>query len=193
MDNDQTYLSQLQDYYANQRLLPSYAAIGALLGLRSKSSVAALVARLKLQGYLDSGPDKRLKPTSRFFQRNLADSSVRAGFPSPAQESMGDAITIDEFLVERPSQTVLVKVKGDSMIDAGIHGGDIVVVERRQSADPGDIVIAIVDNEFTLKYLERDKNGFFLRPANPAYPVIRPQGHLELFGVVAGLIRKYAK
>ncbi|MBZ0093614.1 MAG: translesion error-prone DNA polymerase V autoproteolytic subunit [Sulfuricellaceae bacterium] len=192
MDNDQTYLSQLQDYYAHQRLLPSYAAIGTLLGLRSKSSVAALVARLKLQGYLDSGPDKRLKPTSRFFERHLADSSVRAGFPSPAQESMGDAITIDEFLVERPSQTVLVKVKGDSMIDAGIHAGDIVVVERRQAANPGDIVIAIVDNEFTLKYLEQDKNGFCLRPANPAYPVIRPRGHLELFGVVTGLIRKYA-
>lgn len=190
MSDDQAYLTQLQDYYTRHRVLPTYAAIGGLLGLKSKSSVAALVARLKLQGYLETAPSQRLRPTRKFFERPLAEH-VQAGLPNPATDQPADALTIDEYLVERPSQTVLVTVKGDSMIDAGIHPGDIVVVEKRPAAEIGDIVIAIVDNEFTLKYLDRDKSGFMLRPANPAYPVIRGRSQLEIFGVVVGLIRKY--
>jgi repressor LexA len=190
MSNDRSYLDQLQDYYARHRVLPSYATMAGLLGLKSKSSVAALVARLKLQDFLESAPGGRLRPGGRFFERSIEDS-VRAGFPSPANDTQHDALTIDEYLVERPSQTVLVTVKGDSMIDAGIHAGDVVVVEKKPAANVGDIVVAIVDNEFTLKYLEREKGQFVLRPANPAYPIIRPTGSLEIFGVVVGLIRKY--
>lgn len=190
MSNDADYLNNLQDYYAEHRVFPPYSAIGERLGLKSKSSVAALVARLKLAGFLEATPDKRLKPGPRFFERALADSTVRAGLPQPADNGT-DSLTIDEYLIERPSRTVLVRVKGDSMIDAGIHAGDIVVVERRPSADVGDMVIAIVDNEFTLKYLEKDKGEYVLKPANPAYPIIRPKGQLDIFGVVVGMVRKY--
>ena len=84
MSNDRSYLTSLQDYYARHRALPSYASIGGLLGLKSKSSVAALVARLKLAGFLDSTPDRRLAPTRRFFARPLAESPVRAGLPEPS-------------------------------------------------------------------------------------------------------------
>ena len=66
-----------------------------------------------------------------------------------------------------------------------------MAVEKRPAANVGDIVVAIVDNEFTLKYLEREKGQFVLRPANPAYPVILPTGSLEISGVVVGLVRKY--
>lgn len=191
MGSDLDYLSQLQDFYATHRILPSYAQMGELMGLKSKSSVAAVVARLKLQGFLETAPGKRLSPSSKFFARPLATESVRAGMPEAAGESGSEALTIDDYLVERPSQTVLVRVKGDSMIDAGIHEGDLVVVERRPGANFGDIVVATVDNEFTLKYLERDKTGVVLRPANPAYPVIRANEKLEIFGVVVGLVRKY--
>jgi SOS regulatory protein LexA len=189
--DDRTYLARLQDYYACHRVLPSYAVIGALLGLRSKSSVAALVDRFKRQGYLQATPERRLTPGRRFFERPWAESYVKAGFPSPAEEALRDTLTIDEYLIERPSQTVLITVKGDSMVDAGIHPGDIAVVERRITADPGELVVAIVDNELTLKYLDRDESGFFLRPANHSYPPICPQGELQIFGVVVGLIRKY--
>ncbi len=190
MTNDQNYLGQLQDFYAEHRILPTYAAMGQLLGLKSKSSIAALVARLKLAGYLGNAPDKRLKPIEKFFERPLASSSVRAGLPNSIDDISSEALTIDDYLVERPSQTVLVRVKGDSMIDAGIHEGDIAVVERKPAANIGDIVVAIVDNEFTLKYLQREKGSFVLHPANPAYPVIRPKGQLEIFGVMVGLVRK---
>ena len=76
------------------------------------------------------------------------------------------------------------------MIDAGIFEGDIAVVEKRVAAQAGDIVVAIVDNEFTIKTLALER-GKYAAPANPAYPVIRPRSQLELFGVVVGIIRKY--
>jgi SOS regulatory protein LexA len=190
MSNDRSYLALLQDYYAQHRALPSFAFIGSLLGLKSKSSVAAMVARLKLAGYVESTPDRRLAPTKRFFERPLAESPVHAGLPSVIEDAPADALTIDDYLIERPSQTVLVRVKGDSMMDAGILDGDLVVVEKTASAKRGDIVIAIVDGQFTLKTLDLERGKFVLRPENPAYPVIRPERTLEIFGVMVGLVRK---
>jgi repressor LexA len=192
VSNDRSYLNSLQDYYARHRALPSYASIGSLLGLRSKSSVAALVARLKLAGFLESTPDRRLAPTPRFFQRALADSPVHAGLPNPVEDGPSDVLTLDDYLIERPSQTVLVRVKGDSMLDAGILDGDLAVVEKRTTARRGDIVVAIVDNQFTLKRLDQERGRFILRPENKAYAVIRPEGALEIFGVMVGLVRKTA-
>ncbi len=190
MSNDRSYLTNLQDYYARHRALPSYATIGGLLGLRSKSSVAALVARLKLAGYLESTPDRRLAPTKRFFARPLAETPVRAGLPDAVEDGEADAVTIDDYLIERPSSTVLVRVKGDSMEDAGILDGDLVVVEKRAAAQKGEIVVAIVDNQFTLKRLDLEAGRFVLKPENKAYPIIRPEGALEIFGVMIGLVRK---
>jgi len=161
-----------------------------MLGLRSKSSVAALVARMKLAGYLESTPDRRLAPTKRFFARPLAAGFVRADLPDPVVDDEADAVTLDDYLIERPSQTVLVRVKGDSMVDAGIFEGDLVVVEKRAAAQKGDIVVAIVDNQFTLKRLDLENGRFVLKPENIAYPVIRPEGTLEIFGVMVGLVRK---
>jgi repressor LexA len=191
MDNDFDYLGKIQDYYAEQKILPSYASLAQLLGFKSKNAVSALVARFKLLGYLESSPDKRLKPGKRFFERVLAESTVQAGFPSPALSDKQDTLSIDDYLIERPSKTVLITVKGDSMIDAGIVPDDVVIVEKRQLANIGDIVVAIVDNEFTLKTLGREDGQFVLYPANKAYPVIRPKGNLEIFGVVVGQFRKY--
>lgn len=146
--------------------------------------------RLKAEGFVQSTPDRRLKPGKRFFERPLAES-VRAGRPGPAADTPADALVIDGYLIPNPSRTVLIRVTGDSMIDVGIHPGDVVVVEKRSSAEVGDIVVAILDNEFTLKRLVREKNRIVLRPENKAYPVIRPKADLEIFGVVIGLVRKY--
>jgi repressor LexA len=191
MGDDTSYLSMLQDYYAEQRVMPSFAKICQLIKFSSRASAAALVARLKLQGFLEATETGRLKPGKRFFERILADDVVRAGMPSPAHSGSSDTLTIDEYLVGQPSRTLLIPVKGDSMVDAGILPDDIVVVEKRQLANVGDIVVAIVDGEFTLKTLGREKGEFVLYPANKAYPVIRPEGQLEIFGVVVGQFRKY--
>lgn len=190
-NRDQEYLGKLQDYFAQYRNLPSYAVIGNLLGMASKSAVSALVKRLTLAGYIEMTPDKRLAPTKRFFERELADFPVPAGLPAAANDAMSESLTIDEYLIPRPSSTVLVKVKGDSMIEAGIHDGDIAIVEKRHAASLGDKVIAIVDGEYTLKTLAKDKQGFLLQPENADYAPIRPQEGLEVYGVMVGLIRKY--
>lgn len=190
MSNDGQYLARLQDYYAKHRVLPSYAAIGELVGFASKASVADMLLRLKAEGFLESAPDRRLKPGRRFFERPIAES-VRAGLPSPVADSQSEGLSIDEYLVPHPSKTVLITVKGDSMVDAGIHPGDVVIVEKRTAANVGEIVVAIVDSEFTLKRLDREKGRIVLKPENKAYPVIRPKGNLEIFGVVVGQFRKY--
>lgn len=190
MADDGQYLAKLRDYYARHRVLPSYSRIGSLVGLSSKASVAEMVLRLKAEGFLESSPDRRLKPGPRFFDRPVAES-VRAGAPAPAADSVPEGLSIDAHLVSNPSRTVLVKVKGDSMIDAGILDGDTVVVEKRFSANVGDIVVATIDNEFTLKRYDRQQGRVVLRPENKAYPVIRPKGTAEIFGVVVGLFRKY--
>lgn len=191
MGNDQEYLGALQDYYADHKILPSYAAIADLLGFKSKNAVTAMVARLKLLGFIESAPDGRLKPGRRFFERVLAESTVQAGLPTAALSDRNDTLSIDDYLIEQPSKTLLITVKGDSMIDAGIMPDDVVIVEKTQNANIGDIVVAIVDNEFTLKTLGREAGQFVLYPANQAYPTIKPEGRLEIFGVVVGQFRKY--
>lgn len=187
---DQTYLGQLQDYFAEHRSLPSFSHLARLLGLRSVSSAHAVAGRLKLAGFLKATPDRRLAPGPRFFERPVADS-VRAGLPNAANDVPAETLTIDEFLVDAPSRTIMLTVKGDSMIEAGLQPGDYVIVDKGRAARIGDIVVAIVDNEFTLKYLAQDKRGAYLRAGNPAYAPIRPQGRLEIFGVVTGSFRKY--
>jgi DNA polymerase V len=187
---DPAYLEKLQDYYAEHKVIPSYSVLATLWGISAKSWVSECVRRFEEAGYLDWTPDKQLKPGGRFFERRLAHDTVQAGQPNAAVSDGYDLVTIDDYLVRQPSRTSLVRVKGDSMIDAGIHEGDLIVVEQQANAEVGDIVVAIVDNEFTVKYLDREKAGFVLKPANKAFPVIRPKGRLEIFGVMAGLVRR---
>jgi repressor LexA len=125
-------------------------------------------ARLRSIGAMDRhrpGTRVSLLRTDSFFERPIAEH-VRAGHPAMAFDSGHEALSIDEYLVSNPARTVLVRVKGDSMIDAGIHSGDTVVVEKRSSANVGDIVVAIIDNEFTLKWLGRERGQIVLRPEN---------------------------
>lgn len=189
---DFDYLNTLRDYYAENRRIPSFKRITELMGFASKAASSKLLDRLEAAGFVERTPDDDAwMPTSRFFERPLMDFAVRAGAPDMIEGRQGEQFLVDQYLVRQPSRTVMVPVKGDSMIDAGIHEGDIVVVERTKVARAGDFVIAIVDDEFTLKELGLERGKFILKPHNPAYPVIRPKDQLELFGVVTGLVRRY--
>jgi repressor LexA len=190
---DGEYLAKLQDYYADWKSIPSYAKLCEVFGIASKSWVKAILTRLNAAGFIERTPDGVWVPTRSFFARPLAESSVQAGMPVSVTATQGEYFIIDEMLIDTPSETTLIPVKGDSMIEAGIHDGDVAVVEKRNLANVGDIVVAIVDNEFTLKTLDKERGKYILRPANQAYPIIRPQGTLEIFGVLIGLIRKYRK
>lgn len=191
LNRDEEYLGKLRDYYAEHRGLPSFAAIGKLLNLRSTSSVAAMVKRMRDVGYLESGHGGRIQPGDRFFERSRSEVPVPAGIPQAAQDVTSDTVAIDTYLIDEPSRTLLIRVKGDSMVNAGLLPDDTVVVKRGAPAQPGDIVVARVDGEYTIKYLARDKKGFYLRPGNDAYTDIKPKEELDLFGRVVGAYRKY--
>lgn len=189
-NRDQEHLDKLRDYYAEHRVLPSFSVIAKLIGLKTTSAVSVMVDRMKAAGYLQAAPDRRLQPGRLFFEREVLDS-VQAGLPQPANDPGIEGLNIDSHLIANPSRTVLLAVKGDSMVEAGLMPGDTVVVKKGAPGNVGDIVVAIVDSEYTVKYLAQDKRGFFLKPGNKAYPVIRAKDHLEIFGLVVGSFRKY--
>ncbi len=189
--HDHVHLATLQRYYAQHRVLPSYARLMEIWCYASKSAVKKVLERLETAGMLERTPDGDWAPTERFFERVVANEPVPAGMPVTTLDDGVEQMTIDRFLIQDPGETVLIRVKGDSMINAGIHNGDLAVVERRKNANVGEQVVAVVDDQFTLKTLGRDQEGYHLIPANPEYPVIRPNGKLEIFGVVVGLVRRY--
>ncbi len=190
---DSEYLARLQDYYARFHSFPSYARLCGILGLAAKSAVNKVLFRLASQGCITRTPDGVWVPAQGFFERHLSRAPVQAGVPTPVPDAAGEPFLIDQFLVRVPSKTALIPVQGDSMTGAGIHAGDRVVVEMRPTANVGDIVVAIIDNEFTVKTLGNRLGRPVLLPANPAYPVIQPEGDLEIYGVVVGLVRKYGR
>jgi repressor LexA len=120
---------------------------------------------------------------------------VRAGHPQPAsQEDPYDTLNVEDYLVEHPERTSYCHVRGDSMRDAGLLDGDVAVVEANTMPRPGDIVVAVVDGQMTVKYLRLDSAGAWqLAPANPAFEVITPLGSLEVLGVVTGSFRRYRR
>ncbi|WP_293765858.1 translesion error-prone DNA polymerase V autoproteolytic subunit [uncultured Aquitalea sp.] len=123
----------------------------------------------------------------------LLAHSVRAGFPSPADDYLEEPLNLNDYLSDNPLTTFLMRVKGDSMSGAGILEGDILVVNRSLAPQHGDIVVAVIDNDFTVKRLWRKQGRAALLAENPAYPVIQQQGEQEwrIWGVVSGSVRKY--
>jgi len=189
ISQDEAYLAKLQDYYTQHRLIPSYAAIAELLGL-SKQGAVKFVDRMITAGFLGKTTGGRVTTDKRFFARPLVGAAP-AGLASPDSDLLWDAITIDDYLVEQPSKTVLIEVQGDSMINAGIHDGDYLIVEKKHNPDIGKIVVAIVDGDFTIKYLRMGNRGPYLEPANDAYPNIYPESSLDFYGEVVGQFRKF--
>ena len=127
--------------------------------------------------------------------------TVVAGFPSPAEQYLEPKLSLDALLVKRPAATFFVRVAGDSMIGEGIHPGDLLVVDRSLRPADGDVIIAAVDGEFTVKRYRKGKRGadratwVWLEAANPAYPdvVIRPGQELDYFGKVVAFVHPFIK
>ena len=125
----------------------------------------------------------------------LMATPVAAGFPSPAEQYIESPLDLNELLVHRPAATFFVRAAGDSMTGAGIRPGDILVVDRSLEVRDGSIVIACVDNEFTVKFLRSDGERWYLQPANRKYkPITFSEGmELRIFGVVTAVIHQFVK
>ena len=125
------------------------------------------------------------------MEGKLLRKQLQAGFPSPEEEALCDIMSMDEYLITKPDSSFLLKVSGDSMIGEGIMDGDLVIVENGRAHKFGDVVIAEVDGDWTMKYFKKKRGQIYLEAANPKYPIIRPKAELRLGGVVTAVIRKY--
>jgi len=133
-----------------------------------------------------------LKPEITKLDLNLYQSKVPAGFPSPATEYLGDTLDLNDYLINNPTASFFAKVEGDSMIGAGIFEGDLLVVDKSLNAKHKDIVIASVNDEFTVKRLDT-RDGIQLLAENKDYAPIKLTGEMEfaIWGVVTGVVRKF--
>ena len=134
--------------------------------------------------------------TSRRDPRGLLYSitvlgTVEAGWPSPAEEELSDTMDLDEYLIRNKDATYMLKVSGDSMIEAGIMPGDMVLVERGVAEKDGHIVIAEIDGKWTMKYLRKRGGKVYLEAANKKYKPIYPTQALKVAAVVRAVIRRY--
>jgi repressor LexA len=186
----ETVKKEIASFFRQNRRMPSYGEMIDLLGVRSKSVVNFWVNKLIHAGIIEKDNKGHLSFTKRHFAIPMV-GSVQAGFPSPEEEALCDVISMDEYLITRPESSFLLKVSGDSMIGEGIMEGDLVIVEKGREPKNGDVVIAEVDGEWTMKYFRKQGEDIILEAANPKYPLIKPRTELKLGGIVTAVIRKY--
>ena len=180
----------IADFFRENRRMPSYGEMIDLLGVRSKSVVNFWMDKLIDAGIMEKDRKGHLTFTKTSWGIPMV-GSIQAGFPSPEEEALYDVIDLDEYLITKPEASFLLQVSGDSMIGEGIRAGDLVVVEKGRAPKNGDIVIAEVDGEWTMKYYRKQGELIVLEAANPKYPAIKPQNELKLGGIVTAVVRKY--
>lgn len=182
---------ELIKYFHKFKHLPTYDEMVKLFNLKSKGSLHRYVEKFIADGIVEKGITGKLLPTEKMFGLRVL-GSVQAGFPTTAEEdAQAKTVSLDKWLIEHPQASYLLTVSGDSMIDAGIMEGDMVIVDRTRSPKTGDIVVAEVDHDWTMKYYIKRGAQVILRPANRNYSDIHPQVELKIAGVVASVIRKY--
>jgi SOS regulatory protein LexA len=185
-----SYLDKIKAFYFKKKRMPSYSEMLLAFGLKSKNAAFKRVSALIKAGFLEKDNKGQLIPKRSMTAVPLL-GSIQAGFPSPAEEELQDVLSLDEYLIPNPNSTFLVKVQGDSMVDAGIHQDDLVLIQKNLQPKDGDIVIAQVDGEWTLKYFKQKAKKAYLQAANQKYPIIIPRQELVIAGVVIANIRKY--
>lgn len=191
MQNDP--LQKIIAFNATHKRMPSYSEMAELFGFKSKNAVYRLVQKLLDSGSVAKDSLGRLIPTNMFSEIPML-GSVKAGLPSPTDEVLDDTVDLNDLLIRKRGETYLMTVDGDSMIDAHIANGDLVIAERTSTARDGQIVIANVDDEFTMKYFRQDTKNpdrVWLEPANKNFENIYPENGMEIVAVVRGVVRKY--
>jgi len=181
---------KITDFFLENGRMPSYSEIAEIIGVRSKSVVHFWVAKLLDAGILQKDAKGFLFLTRNPRALKLA-GEVCAGLPASAEQEIRDMVSFDDYLVRNPENSFLLSVTGDSMIDAGIMERDMVVVESSREPKNGDIVLAEVDGNWTMKYFRKKGDGVILEAANSRYPDIIARSDLRIAGVITAVVRKY--
>lgn len=170
--------------------MPTYSEMLKLFDFKSKNAVARVVEKLIEAGLVAKDHLGRLVPTKSFGEIQMA-GLVTAGLPATVEEELAETVSLEDLLIEKKAFTYMLEVDGDSMIDAHIEKGDMVLVEKTNTAKDGQIVIAEVDGEFTMKYFREKGSQRWLEPANKNYQPIYPEHSLNINAIVKAVIRKY--
>ncbi len=182
--------AQIEEFYKENKRMPTYSEMMKLFSFKSKNAVFKIVDKLVEAGIVAKDHLGRLIPSDSFGEIPKL-GFVTAGFPASVEEELVDTINLDDMLIKRKSLTYMLEVDGDSMIDAHIADGDMVLVEKTNQAKDGDIVIANVDGEFTMKYFRKKGEKAWLEPANKNYKPIYPTQSLEVIAILKAVVRKY--
>jgi SOS regulatory protein LexA len=177
-------------FYDEHERVPTYEEMKKLFGVRSKNTVAYKVKRLVDEGVLIKEGRRLVMGIVGGFMKL---GSIQAGFPTTeeATETI-EKISLDRMLMRRKGRTFLLEVQGESMKDAGIFDGDLVVVERGREPLKGDIVVAQLEDEFTLKYFNIEKGKPVLIPANKKFKKIYPDpDKLRIEAVASAVVRRF--
>lgn len=189
------YKNKLLDFYRHNRRMPVYSEMLPLFGFASKNAAHKLISKFVELGVVAKDSSGKLIPKNIFGETPLL-GSVTAGLPADAEEQKFDSLNLDDFLIEKKDSTYLLEVDGDSMIDAHIADGDLVIAEKANKAKDGDIVIAEVDGEWTMKYFRESsvssgRRRIWLEPANKKYRPIYPEHSFSIGAIVRGVVRKF--
>ncbi|MBQ7287876.1 MAG: hypothetical protein IJW73_08965 [Candidatus Gastranaerophilales bacterium] len=183
------FFENLKSHY-KLKALSSYGKMKEVFGFKSKNSIKQYVEALRAQDLIIKNEDS-LYINPNQFGAPLVLTSVKAGFAAIMDDKIEKRISMDEVLEINSPSTFVFKVSGDSMCEIGILDGDYVIIKKTPSANIDDVVLAIVDNEFTLKTYKKDNIGYYLQPQNKDYPIIRPKFSLSIFGVAIGITRRF--
>jgi len=181
---------KITDFFLDNGRMPSYSEMAEIIGVRSKSVVHFWVAKLLDAGILQKDSKGFLSLTRNPRALKLA-GEVCAGLPVSAEQEIRDMVSFDDYLVKNPQNSFLLSVTGDSMIDAGIMEKDMVIVESNREPKNGDIVLAEVDGDWTMKYFHKKGEMVVLEAANSKYATIIPRNDLRIAGVITAVVRKY--
>jgi repressor LexA len=201
-ERQQKILGAIRDWVVEYGYSPSTREIGEAVGLKSSSSVSKHLSALEDKGFLRRGPSMTRPMDVRIFlhetpsRTRASDDSISvpvvgdiaAGTPISAVEHVDDVLNLPRGLVGRGSNVFALRVRGDSMIDAAICDGDMVVVRQTHEAYNGQIVAAMIEEEATVKVYQRRNGHVYLEPRNAAYPVIDGDKAVVL-GIVVSVLR----
>ncbi len=191
-------LDYLTEEIRGNGLPPTISEMATSLKLKSKNAVAKLVKALEEKGYVRKSGKARgievLDQEGEAISKGMLSipiiGRVTAGLPMLAEEQIEDWLSLPTSLIRGRKDVFLLKVQGMSMKDAGILNGDLVLVKQQKIADINDIVVALLDDEATVKRLVKKENRFYLKAENKEYPNIYPEHEWSIQGKVVGVIRR---
>ena len=195
-------LDYIKSYYQDKDLLPTFDEMKDSLSIKSKSGIHKLLSSLEDKGYIRKIPHKAGAIEINDFRKSSIETDktnlpflgrIAAGNPIEAITGSFEQISVPNYLINNKKEHFTLEVNGDSMIEEGIHDGDIVVISKTNSAETGDIVVALIDeNEVTLKKFRSFKNSIALEPSNKNYKTrIFGKDRVRIQGKLVGLIRKF--